>query len=196
MPKNVPDWDARKRLCTMPGCSKRHVARGYCGAHYRRYRRGEQLDLPLCKGRRLINEGSPCSVPQCGREAIRRLLCSAHYQRYLVHGETFPDKPIMVSKGSYIRKKDGYVVVPAYGHPNGNAAGSIMEHIKVMSEMIGRPLIPGENVHHRNGIRHDNRPENLELWVRRQPSGQRVEDLLQFAYEIIKRYEKSDSTDT
>ena len=52
-----------------------------------------------------------------------------------------------------------------------------------MAEIIGRPLFPHENVHHRNGHRSDNRPENLELWVTRQPQGQRVADLVAFVHE-------------
>ena len=58
----------------------------------------------------------------------------------------------------------------------------IFEHRQVMEEQLGRKLIPGETVHHKNGVRDDNRPENLELWVSTR-SGQRVSDLVAFVVE-------------
>ena len=68
-------------------------------------------------------------------------------------------------------------------HPKADKKGRILEHIVVMEKKIGRYLKDGETVHHKNGLRWDNRPENLELWVSNHHPGQRVADLIDFIAE-------------
>lgn len=92
-------------------------------------------------------------------------------------------------KGGRIIDKFGYVQIWKPEHPNAKMAGYVHEHRLAMSEKMGRPLLSSESVHHKNGNRSDNRVENLELWTSVQPSGQRVEDLLKYAKEIINIYE-------
>lgn len=82
------------------------------------------------------------------------------------------------------------VQVPS--HPAAHKVGYVAEHRLVMETKIGRYLRPEETVHHVNGVRHDNRPENLELWTSRQPRGQRVADLVEWAKEILTLYGEAD----
>ena len=77
----------------------------------------------------------------------------------------------------------------APGHPRARPKNPyVFEHILVMEDKIGRFLLSGESVHHLNGVKDDNRPENLELWVRPQPSGIRVSDAVAWAREILALY--------
>ncbi len=91
-------------------------------------------------------------------------------------------------KGSGHIEQHGYKTIYMPGHPNSKNGGRILEHQYIMSEHLGRPLKEGENVHHKNGIRDDNRIENLELWHRGQPAGQRVEDKIAWCKEFMKQY--------
>ena len=90
-------------------------------------------------------------------------------------------------KGGRIITTGGYVKKHAPNHPF-NVANYVLEHRLVMEEILGRYLEPNEEVHHKNGIRNDNSKENLELWVKSQPPGQRVDDMIEFCYNFLKKY--------
>lgn len=94
-------------------------------------------------------------------------------------------------KGGRQRRHSGYVLIRDPDHPNAWSNGYVPEHIKVMSEHLGRPMMPDETVHHKNGQRDDNRLGNLEVWSHSQPYGQRVEDKTAWAEEWLLTHEPS-----
>jgi len=94
-----------------------------------------------------------------------------HQNRMKRSGEYGPAESLQVPRGSGSTNKAGYRLTVIKGR-------QVLEHRQVMARVLGRPLEPFENVHHKNGIRDDNRPENLELWTKPQPIGQRPEDLV------------------
>lgn len=184
--------------CKVSGCTTPTVVKGrkvgghgWCRKHYARWYKYGTTELPTRE-----RTDPPCSVDGCTKplrnsEGVRKGgngLCSTHYQRLRINGTTDRiDRRGSNShnwKGGRLRTKDGYIRLridpkdPLFEH--GTVIGGshyMMEHRAVMSRHLGRPLETYENVHHINGVRDDNRIENLELWSSMQPTGQRVSDL-------------------
>jgi hypothetical protein len=124
---------------------------------------------------------SPCFKDGCDNPAIAKKMCNKHVQEAYRDEKKGPGRK-RFGVYRWYTSNEGYVQIRL----NGKTVG---QHRMVMELMLGRELLPGENVHHKNGVRNDNRPENLELWVRSQPSGQRPEDLISWAKEILTRYD-------
>lgn len=173
-------------ICIANGCTRDAWAKSYCSPHYARYRRhGNPLAGGSVKGR----GRTECSVDGCEGDVYAHHLCNPHYQREKRHGSPTAGGPLRNPKGSGHTDRHGYRYQFMPSHPNAYKNGKVPEHVIVMSEALGRPLHKGETVHHLNGIRTDNRIENLELWAIGQPAGQRVADMIAFCLEFLTRYQ-------
>jgi hypothetical protein len=176
--------------CTVDGCEQVPKGDGLCPRHWwRRWRHGT-VDAP--PGKRVILEDGgerPCLEPSCDRPAVARDRCRTCYKAALRAGvvEADPDVRVATGEGWLTHGYWGVVVPPEDRHLT-NGRASTGEHRLVMARALGRPLQPDEQVHHVNGNRLDNRLENLELWSTSQPSGQRVEQKVDWALAIIRRY--------
>src|SRR3954466_6574802 len=114
-----------------------------------------------------------CVVLGCAAKRTHRLMCQTHASHAKKYGTPL-GKPNCRSYTEH-----GYVTLPSrYVTPwfesmmykRGKGKG-VLEHRLVMAEALGRPLEEWEEVHHRNGIRDDNRLENLELRTSKHGAG-------------------------
>lgn len=115
-----------------------------------------------------------CKV--CGKEVDRHWRKNSPRAKYCSHACRAESR----RKGGSISQQ-GYRVLHINKKP-------VLEHRHVMEKIIGRPLLPTESVHHRDGDRLNNDPPNLELWDKSQPAGQRVEEKIAWAVGFLGRH--------
>lgn len=169
-------------VCTVEDCEGDSWVGDYCEKHRARVRRHGDPNI-------VLNDftGIHCSAMNCEILANRGFkngvpLCEKHYGRNRKHGFYEDD---MFFK--YKRNNDGHIDEKGYHRIIVNGKPK-MKHRQVMEDHLGRNLLPEETVHHKNGVKNDNRIENLELWSKNHPSGQRVTDLLDWARQIMELY--------
>lgn len=125
-----------------------------------------------------------CTGPECDRPVQAKGLCQGHYKQ---QNQGRPLRPLKIQQrgADGFSKSNGY----RYRYIRGSKNKYKLEHRVVMEEHLGRALLSTEQVHHVNGDRSDNRLENLELWSTSHPKGQRVEDKVAWAIEMLRLYE-------
>jgi len=106
------------------------------------------------------------ACPDCGKERWVALRGNEP-QRLRCRHCRFKGSRNPLWKNGRVKASRGYIYIRLnpddFFYPMINHSGYTLEHRFVMAKHLGRCLQPFENVHHKNGIKDDNRIENLEL---------------------------------
>ena len=78
-------------VCTIESCGRPVVAKGFCNAHYHRFKYGKSNDATPIK---VVEKRTHCVVDGCMGKHIGHGFCYGHYERFKKHGDPLVDIPL------------------------------------------------------------------------------------------------------